>query len=286
MTITPEQRQFRKKKIGASDVAAIYGLDHYRSPYDVYAEKVFELEPVETDAMRIGNFLEPVVLNIFEHEHDVSLKRDSPTAVAAENPLFVAHLDGLDEGIGMPVEAKSVSRYARDLQEWGHEGDAVPFKVILQTQMQMFCFSPNSQLAYAAALVMGEYRDFAIPRDQSVIDAAVEYCSKWWRDYVVANKRPPGTPDIRIVKAIRRIEGASTRVHKGLITRWRKAQESARKIKSKEEGLYAEILAELGDAEVGEYRGGRVTYFENERHYKAQPAREARTIKSRTLRVQ
>ena len=47
MPITDEQRERRKTRLGSTDIAAILGVDHFRTAYDVYLEKTDKLEEIE-----------------------------------------------------------------------------------------------------------------------------------------------------------------------------------------------------------------------------------------------
>ena len=61
--ITEEQRIARKNGLGGSDIAAICGMNPYKSPYDVWLEKTRESimdEPPNMN-MQIGNALESLV---------------------------------------------------------------------------------------------------------------------------------------------------------------------------------------------------------------------------------
>ena len=55
-----------KKSLGGSDVGAVLGMNPYRSPYSVWAEKTGRLPPKEdNEAMRQGRDLENYVAERF-----------------------------------------------------------------------------------------------------------------------------------------------------------------------------------------------------------------------------
>src|SRR5262245_42442218 len=87
----------RNKGIGASEAAAIVGLSPWESPLAVYARKVGVLETVkeETEAMRWGALLEPLILTEFGIETGREVVRAGKLLRSVERPWQLATLDGL-----------------------------------------------------------------------------------------------------------------------------------------------------------------------------------------------
>lgn len=57
----------RRKSLGGSDMGAVLGLNRYRSPYTVWAEKTGRIgEEPDNEAMRQGRDLEQYVASRFE----------------------------------------------------------------------------------------------------------------------------------------------------------------------------------------------------------------------------
>ena len=59
MSITPEQREARRKYIGSSDSASIMGACPWSDAYDVYVSKVLGEGKKQTDSMREATFSNP-----------------------------------------------------------------------------------------------------------------------------------------------------------------------------------------------------------------------------------
>ena len=98
MTISAEQEDFRKGKLGASDVASALGHNPYKSKAQLAGE-IWEMVPPfqGTLATRVGEHMEPLVL----HEVNRScLEGGSPfvnhgeTVVHSEIPWLICHPDG------------------------------------------------------------------------------------------------------------------------------------------------------------------------------------------------
>jgi putative phage-type endonuclease len=65
----------RRTGIGGSDIAAILGLSPWRTPLDVYRDKVDGAEQPETEAMRWGRLLEDVIAREYAVRAGVRIQR-------------------------------------------------------------------------------------------------------------------------------------------------------------------------------------------------------------------
>ena len=65
--LTPEQREARKKGIGASDTPIIMGFSSYKTPYQLYLEKLGLVDDTEkeTEVQYWGNELERPIMRHF-----------------------------------------------------------------------------------------------------------------------------------------------------------------------------------------------------------------------------
>lgn len=109
----------RKKGVGGSDIAAICGHDPYKSPLDVYLDKVGESEPVEdNDFMKAGRYMEPMVAEMFQDETGLQLI-SMPSTIVGAKPHYLASVDRCILGQNIPVEIKTSKRYhAEPLDKW------------------------------------------------------------------------------------------------------------------------------------------------------------------------
>ena len=66
----------RRKSLGGSDMGAVLGLNRYRSPYTVWAEKTGRIgETPDNEAMRVGRDLEQYVASRFEEASRMPVRR-------------------------------------------------------------------------------------------------------------------------------------------------------------------------------------------------------------------
>jgi len=105
--ITQWQKEKRRGGIGSSDAPAIVGVDPYRSAYDVWASKVFEIDdPPASAAAKAGLLCERAVLSWAAAELGYKLLRNQ-YRVCADNPVLRANLDALVQERPEFVEAKT-----------------------------------------------------------------------------------------------------------------------------------------------------------------------------------
>lgn len=92
--IREEWLKERKKSLGGSDMGAVLGLNKYRSPYTVWAEKTGRIgEEPENEAMRIGRDLEPYVASRFEEVSRKGVRRMNYLLRREDCPHLHANID-------------------------------------------------------------------------------------------------------------------------------------------------------------------------------------------------
>lgn len=144
----------RRELVTASDAAAILGLDHYRSPLSVYAEKRGLVETEETAIMRWGRGVEGAIANAYAEEtgretldlggNEIKIHPDLPWLGATldrqtdGSEAFPAPLDRAPALAPAPLEIKAVSSLKKD--QWVEDP---PLQFQIQLQIQMACTSAS-----------------------------------------------------------------------------------------------------------------------------------------------
>src|SRR6266536_6700739 len=114
----------RRDKIGGSEAASACGVDPFRSRIMLWAEKTGRVERPETEAMKWGKLLEPVVFQELERQGydvmpapDVEWSHDSFARIVGHVDGFVA-LDG-ERAV---LEIKTASPFAA--HDWHSDAGA------------------------------------------------------------------------------------------------------------------------------------------------------------------
>lgn len=276
--ITPEQRAARRHHIGSSDIAAIAGCDPWSSPLAVYLQKVYDVEDIENKGrIARGNRWEGPLLDFAQEAlGGVELQRNVHVQ-HPEVPWIAVNLDarlvGLRRREGIEAKTANMRRVEGAIEEeYGEEGtDQVPERVLCQAHLQMD--AAQLQVVWVPVLLarFGRLEEtlYQVNRNEDLITSLRGIAEKFWHAYVLPKIPPPadGPPALDVIKRIRRISGAVVDVDPALVSHWR-AKNALRLLAEKEEeAAKSEVLASLGDSEIGDYGDDQkvLTYFEQTR---------------------
>ena len=248
--ITKKQEQARAAGIGSSEIAAICGVDPWRTAYDVWALKTGRIEGCEeNEAMRLGTALEPTILNLAGTELGKKVVRPSSHFVGCK-PYMRANIDGMVEVAkrGSPiVEAKSTGV----TDGWGQTGTGeVPERVLLQVTWQMMCSS--SDLAYIACLSAKFGLAFSMYRvewDEHLAEELANKAERFWQ-CVERDTPPMSLPSLDVAKAIRRND-SEVPIAESLFLEERRTKKIADEAAEAHDAAKSALVAALGDAKRG-----------------------------------
>lgn len=182
--LSAEQMAMRRTGITGTDVAALCGLSPYRTPLDVWKSKVTGEEKDETDAMAVGNALEPVILRKYQRRFGVTLL-PSKTLRHPQFPLIIATPDAIHPE-GFPVEAKNTERF----EDWGPDStDEVPEHYKVQSLWQQAILgAPHGDMM--ALFGRYDFRWYRLQWDEEYFQALRVIAERFHRDHVVTKKPP------------------------------------------------------------------------------------------------
>lgn len=263
MAITERQRAARAEGLGASDIPTILGLNPWGNVHDLYLAKTGRLEPTpettDIDAAEVGTHIESTIRTLAEKRLVAKLVKPTATFVAP-NGIMRANVDFMvgKAQRGAPiVEAKSTGQ----LDEWDG-GERLPDKVLVQVAAQFVC--AGSDAAYVAA-IFGRFgltfRLFPLERDADMarLCAIVEETAvDWWRKHVETDTPPDVAPSIEAARMIRRETGKSCTIADELVEAWLRAKGEADEASYLESQAKANVLAAMGDAQIGVCGAGEV----------------------------
>lgn len=175
----------RQKSIGGSDAAAIVGLNHWESPYSVWADKLGKIPPKEdTEAMRLGRDLEDYVAKRFMEKTGKKVRRENHII---QNPLYPfahANVDRMIVGEDAGLECKTTSSLNMKNFKNGEYPDTY------YVQCVHYMAVTGCKKWYLAVLVFGQgFHPFEIERDEDEIKALMESEEAFWK--LVEDKHPP-----------------------------------------------------------------------------------------------
>jgi putative phage-type endonuclease len=245
----------RQQGLGGSDVAAVAGLDPYRTPMDVYLEKVRPVQTTDPPNIHMlrGQLLEPVIAALYAAEYDRPVAR-CPVAVHPSYPWARAHADrtvtapGTDDDGVLEIKAPGRHGYQRILEVGVHE------YWIPQIHWEMFC-AGRTWGSYAIGNLehqQGPIISFDVAYDELLVEQLLALCDRFWHDHVLA-RVPPDTTTYHV----QRIEMPATTGERVTVADPQFAETAARLMERYELKRLAEELLDETTAEVKAYMDDR-----------------------------
>jgi putative phage-type endonuclease len=278
--LTKKQAEKRKNFLGSSDVAAVLGLDPFRTPYDVYAEKTGKVaeEESEKKILSRGRYMETALLKYSEHELGKLIVNPANLEFSYGN-FIIDHPDAQVVKNKQPVEAKSVGQYA-NYEEWGKPGtDEVPERVIIQCQVHLICCG-SDYCHVPAYLPYREFQLFGVSKDTELVQMILDRTGEFWNKHIKKDTPPDSFPSLDIARRMIRQPKLVVKISDALVNKFAAAKDARLAAEKLEDIARCKLMAALGTAEMGNYSKGKVTYFESFRK-----GFTVRASKTRTLRI-
>jgi putative phage-type endonuclease len=187
--ITELQRKARLNGIGGSDMPIILGLSTYKTPYQLYLEKISDClsDDVQSALQYWGNLLEDVIREEFEQRNNVKVELHD-TLTHKDHAFLLGNVDGYIKEWDCVLEVKNVSQFMA--KEWGDENsDQIPLPYLVQ--VAHYCAVMNAKGAYIACLIGGnDYREYYYERDLVLEARLIAAATTFW-DCVQTRTPPP-----------------------------------------------------------------------------------------------
>jgi putative phage-type endonuclease len=186
--LTDAQLADRRNHLGASDIAVLAGVSPYATPFELYLEKIGELDPnaqrsdADRDRMERGHRLEDVALDWHAEIEGLSIERIRRDIVHPRLPFIVVHPDAR-------VKPWRQTKRLLEAKTSGRKWDEVPQHVEAQVQAQMAATGAD----VADIIVMGfdgPPAKIEVPRNDELIAALEDLATTFW-DRVQRRDPPP-----------------------------------------------------------------------------------------------
>ncbi len=199
----------RLSGLGGSDIGAILGLNPWRTPYQVYLEKIGEAAPFEGNLQtRFGTYAEEFVVREYCAQTGRQVQRFNAMLRHPEVPL-IGHVDRLvvPEGAkkashmgkirtNLGLEAKTASAFALGRgSAWGDAGtDECPEAYLIQAASYM---ALTGCPRWDVAVLFGnqEFRIYHLARDLELEEMILDEAVRFWTDHVLARVPPDPTSE-------------------------------------------------------------------------------------------
>ena len=184
----------RRGGIGGSDVAALLGISKWKSPLQLYMEKIGEAADIEeNEAMEWGNILEQPVAKKFQSITGKRVRRKNAIIKDKRCPFLMATIDRSIVGENAGLEVKTCSEYKKEDWEGNEDGLLLEIPAEYLVQCLHYLYVTGAERWYMAVLVGGNkfrYGVIEASEHQDKMDQLRRKCIEFWTDYVVPRKMP------------------------------------------------------------------------------------------------
>lgn len=180
----------RQTYIGSSDTAAILGISPWKTPLDVYLDKVQpRVEITDPDKLRVlnrGKRMEPYVIDLLAEETGLEIVRRGERYIDTEYNFLAAEIDA-EAASGENIEIKTVSPFKA--KEWGEQqSDEIPVHYAAQA-MHALMITGRALCVFGVLIGADDFRIYRIERDDVTIAAIRAKEIAFWKR--VQDRNPP-----------------------------------------------------------------------------------------------
>ena len=254
--LTEDWHQLRRNSISASEIAAVMGLSPWATPFSLYWAKKDDWREPETEAMKMGLKLEPIVADLLwdriannEQDHHFELaetgtwQADNPTWALATPDRLLRWSNGSEED----VELKTSST----LDGWGpDESDEVPVYYRCQVLWQLFVLGLNR--AHIGVLFRGNhFRHYIIDRDDNDIRTMVQAAERFMLR-LTTQTPPPVDGSEATLDTLKRLHPTlsdhDAMLPAELVREWQEAVSDLKQAKARKALVENSVRLAIGDA--------------------------------------
>ena len=256
----------RRKGLGGSDVAALFGVHPWESPYSLWLDKTGQtpLDAREDDVrLEVGKELEPLTRRLYMRETGrFVVPGGNEVIFDKECPWLCGSLDGrVDSDDNSPsvgtgvFEGKTAMIFVKGAWDKG----AIP--LYIQIQVQTYMAVTGYTWGSVACLVLGAKEPLIIrdvARNNKFIAALRFKASEFWETYVLTGNPPPVDGSAATTRALKALypedTGQVVTLSADAVSAWGVMEESKAGIKALEKRRDHQqniVRNDLGDASYG-----------------------------------
>ena len=293
----------RRTGIGGSDVAAVLGLNPWKTPLDVWNDKLGLSEDKEmSEPAYWGTVLEDTVAKEFQLRTGKRVQKVSHQFADPETPWAIANIDRaiINPEIAKRVrplemtekeiakygnrpittdiafEAKTAHAFTADL--WGPSQELEikqnnlrtehEIPLYYETQIQWYCGILRLRGMYLAVLIGGsDFRMYWIDARPDVFQVIKEKCSAFWNNYVLT-KTPPEPINIEdVLKLYGKSNGKAIEAQGDLAINYgeyARLNGEIKELKKQQDAVKAKIAIDMKDNEILTLDGKKVLTYKTQ----------------------
>ena len=199
--LTPEQKEYRNKGIGGSDAAAVLGQSKYKTPLDIYKDKIGEGNDFNGNlSTALGDYLETFIMDMYSDSTGIEfVKPDSSVEMVHKDyPWMRCNLDFMSKDRSIVGEIK----YTSNAKAWGDEGtDEMPTEYLFQCAHNCIIaesfFGVKYNVFPCVVLIQGfggpQIKEFFYKRNPKLEALIIQKEKEFWLEHVEKEIPPSAT---------------------------------------------------------------------------------------------
>lgn len=261
---SPEWHELRRAGIGGSDAAAVCGLSRWKTPYQVWADKISEAPAVEVpedeepDYITAGKILEGPVRDWFSRRTGINVIRFPKMIRNSAHPFMLANVDGLTGESMRAVDGVYEGKTSRF--DWSTpDGEVdIPFEAAVQGYHYLAVYGLDR--VHYGCLVGGQKLVVAeLERNDKIIEDMLAIEEAFWAHVIDGTPPPVEAGDVDHFRKRWQPQTGKTIELSGTYATALKVragyQANVSTLKEKISKIDAEIMAAMGDAEIATFQG-------------------------------
>ena len=172
-----EDIENRKDYIGGSDIGTIMGVNQWKSPYTLWAEKTGLITPEDIsdkDAVWFGVMEEDIVAKRFMMKTELKVKKSNFAYGCEEYPYLKGHVDRIASKGKWGLEIKTTSSWNKTNYDEGEIPEAHYW------QCMFYMFLTGWDIWYLATKRDNRFYITKIARDEEAIERMLSACEEFW----------------------------------------------------------------------------------------------------------
>lgn len=232
----------RRRFIGGSDAAVILGVSPWKTPLQLYEQKIAEerAPEIETPVLRRGKRWEPIAREMLvdalqDMGHDVEVLHFGQRYVDPTHDYFASEIDVELRLDGEHVNGELKTVHPFKAHEWGEEGsEEVPIHYAAQSMWGLGITSRQTCIV-GALFGADQLVPFKVLRDDETIAAMREKSERFWTENVLARVPPPPSNMADIMALFAKTNGKPVELDDAVLGTLQQLRQVRERIKAFEE---------------------------------------------------
>jgi putative phage-type endonuclease len=195
---------WRRKGIGSSDASAVVGLNPWRTPWQVWLDKLGQMPDEENERMYWGRVLEPIVASEFARRTGYEVAKVDQMLQHPVHTFMLCNLDYVTQDPDGPAIVECKTTDSHNSEQWA-EGVPEHYQIQAQHQMAVTGYAK----VYMPVLIGGNRFLEPVPvihRDDELIALLIEREAEFWGKVVSQTPPPLDAADTTIVNRLYQAE--------------------------------------------------------------------------------